>query len=159
MQKKYDDSKQDLILFLLELIKDIDVSKFPVDNSFGLNRYICVSIKNEFYKLANKNTEKKKHRFEFNEEIANKNPFKILDSQPDIEINIEFETIKAVELEEALNLLSTQQKNVIVYKYIYGFSDAEIGEIFNISRQAVNRLKNRAFEILKKYYDLGEQRK
>lgn len=156
MRKNYADSKQDLILFLLELTKDIDVSKFPVDNSFGLNRYICVSIKNEFYKLANKNTEEKNHRFEFNDEIANKNPFKILDSQPDIKVNIELETIKAFELEEALNLLSTQQKNVIVYKYIYGFSDAEIGEIFNISRQAVNRLKIRAFEILKKYYDLGE---
>ena len=155
MQIGFADCKQELTLFLLELIRKIDVSKFPADDSDSLNRYICVSLRNKCIALSKQNQNEFKHRIQFEDEVEEVSVLEHALLKLDIQKDIEFEQIISVELEEALNGLSTKQKDVIVYKYIYGFSDAEIGEIFNISRQAINRLKNRAFETLKEYYKEG----
>lgn len=142
MRIEFADCKQDLTLFLLELMKKIDVSKFPDDNSDGLNRYIYICLKNKYIELANKKKTEFKNSLQAQKEIENRNS---IFTQP--------ETIKNIEFNETLNHLSQKQKDVIIYKYIYGFSDIEIGEMFNMSRQAVNKLKNRAFETLKEYYE------
>ncbi|KAA8666397.1 sigma factor-like helix-turn-helix DNA-binding protein [Clostridium sp. HV4-5-A1G] len=42
-------------------------------------------------------------------------------------------------------------KKVIIKKFFYGFTDTEIGKQLSISRQAVNRLKNRALERLRNF--------
>ena len=132
MRVEFADSKQDLILFLLELIKNIDVSKFPVDSSDGLNRYICVCLRNKRIELQKKKQNEYSHHFLTAEESQEKELIEKSFSQPDFQKDIEFETSKNVEFEEAINSLSPKQKDVIVYKYIYGFSDLEIGEMFNI---------------------------
>ena len=152
MQIGFADSKQELTLFLFELIRKIDVSKFPTDDSDTLNRYICVSLRNKCITLAKENYNELNHRIQFEDEVEEVGILEQAFLKLDVQKNIQFETIQSVELEEALNGLSPKQKDVIVYKYIYGFSDVEIGKMFNISRMAVNRLKNRAFEILKEYY-------
>ncbi|HAT4137393.1 TPA: sigma-70 family RNA polymerase sigma factor, partial [Clostridium perfringens] len=41
----------------------------------------------------------------------------------------------------------------IKYKYIYGKSDVEIGELLNCSRQYVNKIKNRALKNIKKFLE------
>lgn len=48
-----------------------------------------------------------------------------------------------------IDSLTKQQKYVIAMKFIYGLSENEIAEILKISRQAVNRTKNRALQKLK----------
>ena len=53
---------------------------------------------------------------------------------------------------ELLKKLSIIQKRVIVYKYLEGYSDIEISKILKISRQAVNKLKNRGLENIRKNY-------
>ena len=53
---------------------------------------------------------------------------------------------------DALENLTERQKGVIICKYIYCLSDSQISEIFKISRQSVNKLKNRALNVLKEYY-------
>ena len=155
MQIGFADCKQELTLFLLELIRNIDVSKFPTDDSDTPNRYICVALRNKYIALSKQNQNEFKHRIQFEDEVEEVSVLEQAFLKLDIQKDIEFEQIISVELEEALNGLSPKQKDVIVYKYIYGFSDAEIGEIFNISRQAINKLKNRAFETLKEYYKEG----
>jgi RNA polymerase sigma factor (sigma-70 family) len=149
MQAEYADCKQDLLLFLFELITNIDVSKFPADSSNGLNRYISVCLRNKYIELQNKNRNEYNYCFLTKEETVEKRIIEKSYMQSDFQINIEFEISKNLEMEEALNLLSPKQKNVIIFKYLYGFNDVEIGEMFNISRMAVNKLKNRAFETLK----------
>ena len=57
--------------------------------------------------------------------------------------------LKSLGLPLQLNDLSEKQRFVIIQKYIIGFSDVEIAERMNISRQAVNRLINRALENLR----------
>ena len=130
-----DDSAQDLTLFLIELLYDIDLSKFT-KNDDGLQRYISVSLKNKYHALL-----KQKCKFKMQiETLKNcENDFS------DINSNLSFK--------EALECLSERQRLIIVYKYIYCLTDCEIANALNISRQAVNRLKNRSFSILKGFYN------
>ncbi len=48
--------------------------------------------------------------------------------------------------------LTEQQRKIIVYRYIYGYSIQEISDKLNVSRQAVNRTKNRAIKIIRSVY-------
>ncbi|MGE5632228.1 MAG: sigma factor-like helix-turn-helix DNA-binding protein [Caulobacteraceae bacterium] len=48
-----------------------------------------------------------------------------------------------------LKSLSSLQKEIIRKRFLQGYSDSEIAQIFHISRQAVNRTKNRALLKLK----------
>ena len=79
------------------------------------------------------------------------NTFDFLDEdviiQKEHTISVEVDII----LKEALNTLTILQQNVIIYKFIIGYSDAEIGDILSISRQAVNRIINRGLLRLRKY--------
>jgi DNA-directed RNA polymerase specialized sigma24 family protein len=43
---------------------------------------------------------------------------------------------------------------VLKSKYIYGYNDIEISKMMGTTRQAVNGIKRRAFEILRAYYNL-----
>ncbi len=45
--------------------------------------------------------------------------------------------------------MNEKQKSVLIYKYVYGYSDCEIACALGITRQAVNGLKNRALTVLK----------
>lgn len=57
-----------------------------------------------------------------------------------------------LELREMLGGLTDVQQKVIIAKYLDGYSDAEIAARLHISRQAVNRAKNRAIAYLKVRY-------
>ena len=46
--------------------------------------------------------------------------------------------------------LSPKQQDVIKLKFMIGLSDVEIGQVMGITRQAVNRLYNRAILALRK---------
>ncbi|MDZ5255150.1 sigma-70 family RNA polymerase sigma factor [Clostridium sp. LIBA-8841] len=52
-------------------------------------------------------------------------------------------------INDLLKTLTEKEKKVIQYKFIKGRSDVEIGEMLDISRQAVNKTKNRALKKLK----------
>ena len=53
-------------------------------------------------------------------------------------------------LRNALNSLSDLQRNILIKRYFKDYSDEQIACTLNISRQAVNRTKNRALEKLRK---------
>ena len=56
------------------------------------------------------------------------------------------------EISQLLNFLTDKQKQVIFYRYYCNYSDNEISEIMGISRQAVNKIKNRALNVLRILY-------
>jgi len=131
-----EDFAEELTVFLLELLYDIDLKKFRPDNSDGLHRYISVAIRNKYIALSKKNqvycqTEKK---FCENDFLCTNNP----DS--------------AFFIKECLKLLPVRQRTVILYRYVYCYSDAEIALLLNISRQAVSRLRTRALNTLREYF-------
>lgn len=47
-----------------------------------------------------------------------------------------------------VNQLSDKQRSIIIRRYVMGFSDAEIASQFNISRQAICKMKRKALKTL-----------
>ena len=131
-----DDGQQELILFFVELLFSIDTEKFESDSSNSLARYIAVAIRNKYIELSKSYARYQKLNMKLFE-----NRFGL-----ENEIEAQFET------NEMLKFLSLKQRRVIICKYFYNYSDAEISELMGISRQAVNNLKNRALETLRQFY-------
>lgn len=131
-----DDAVQDLTLFLLELLYGINLSKFHPDSSDTLKRYIAVSIKNKYISLS----KERQKLISTSVELCD-----------DLLINSE-SVFEGLDICEALKVLTLRQRLIIIYRYIYCYSDAEISSLLSISRQAVNRLKNRAIKTLQEFY-------
>ncbi len=137
-KQKNEDLIGELTLFLIELINHMDIDRFCSDKSDGLERYISVSLKNKYISFCRKNArEKDMLRDPFESALIS------VDSAE-----------SRVDICEALSNLTERQRDIIICKYIYCLSDFQIAEIFKISRQAVNRLKNRGLNTLKEYYSM-----
>lgn len=129
---------QELTVFLVELLYKLNLSEFKRDRTDTLKRYIAVSIRNRYLSEMRKGSKISRE-------------YVLMDEYTGSLCDL----LTAEILKEALSTLSEKQQKVIVYKYIYGYSDAEIGNVLNISRQSVNSLKNRAIERLREYYEYG----
>lgn len=131
-----EDAFQELSVFLLELLYKINFSPFEKDVDDSLKRYIAVCIRNKYIAYSK---ESRKDRNTLSVFFYNcpQSEFEFMDNQA---------------LKEAISLLSKRQRDIVIYKYIYDYSDVEISDFLGISRQAVNRLKNRAMEKLREYY-------
>ncbi len=131
-----DDCLGELNLFFIELLYKIKPCELDFTHGNSLKRYIAVAIKHKYIKLQQQHL---KYIKESSLYFENK----------DCGINSD-----NFVLADALSALTQKQRQIIVFKYIYGFSDAEISVFFNISRQAVNRTVNRGMDTLKKYYEV-----
>lgn len=129
----YDDAREELTLFFIELLYSIDLSRFKDDCSLGIKKYIAVCIRNQYIALSQKN---------------NKHTALVCPLYENGVYNCETYE-ERIALEQLFTLLTEKQKKVLIYRYKYGYSDCEIAQKLNIRRQAVNRLKNRAFAILR----------
>ncbi len=134
-----EDSVSDLTVFFIELLYEIDLSRFKSDSSFAINKYIAVSIRNKYIFLSVQNVKLQKFAMQLFEN--NDSYLQSIDEQ--------------LAVGDAFSLLSVKQRMVLIYKYIYGYSDIEISCVLNITRQAVNGIKKRALKILKDYF-LGD---
>ena len=132
-----DDAGQELTVFLLELIYSLDTDKFLPDDTEQLNRYIAVSIRNKYISLSKK---RHRHMLELGERY---------DGVYCVE-----ESESSLTLRDGIKLLNERQREALILKYIYGYSDAEIAERLGKTRQAVNRLERRGLEILKEYLSI-----
>lgn len=131
-----EDAKQELNLFFVELLFKINTEKFVSDSSYSLACYISASIRNKYIEISKYEARHKLHCMPFFENC--------FESAAEIDLRLE--------MEEMLELLSEKQRAVIIAKYFHLYSDVEIAEILGISRQAVNHLKNRALETLRRFY-------
>lgn len=132
----YEDAAQELTIFFIELLYDIELNLFKADSSIGMKKYIATALRNKYISLSKS---KQKDEFMCNELFENSGFYC---NEPEDRISIK----------QGLMLLSERQRVIIIYKYIYNYSDFEIANMLCISRQAVNRLKNRGLYELKKYY-------
>ncbi len=131
-----EDTVQELTIFFMELLFDIKTERFYLDDSNLLQRYIAVSIRNKYIALSKQRQEINNYSEELYDWVATN------DGNLDDKIM----------LRAAISLLSKQQRSVILLKYFYNYTDVEIAAYLHITRQAVNRLKNRALFIMKKYF-------
>ena len=130
-----DDTVQELNIFLIELLYDINLSLFDDNSLNGIQKYIAVSIRNKYLKIAQENS---KYSLTCGELY-----------ESEIKCSLSDEKLF---IDEILKTLSAKQRLIIIYRYVYNYTDAEIAIMLGISRQAVNRLKNRALLVLKDYY-------
>lgn len=129
-----EDTFQELTVFLLELLYKVDISRFEDKQGDGLKRYIAVCLGNKYIALSKEDCLFKSNTQLF-EDIASQTP----------------DFLEEQALREAMDKLTEKQKEVMIFKYVHNYTNNEIAEILNISRQAVNQIKNRAVEILRGY--------
>lgn len=134
----HEEAETDLIIDLLKLIKDIDINKFKNSNNKQIAKYIHIHLRKRTLDLFKNNKNKFKECMEINHDILAD------ESLGDIEIS----DLTSILIES----LVSKQQHIITMEFIHGFSEKDIAEILGISRQAVNRIKNRALKNLRKKY-------
>lgn len=133
----YEDAKEDLILFFLELIPKIPNS---LENDRQITAYIAKSVYLQYIKLSKRTcTVTTKEVYE--EEI--------LKTVPD-KVNGNYE--EGVVLKLLQGELTEHMREILYLHYFVGYSIQEIAEYFHISRQAVNKTKNAALRRLKEQF-------
>ncbi|MDS0527218.1 botulinum neurotoxin transcription-activating sigma factor BotR [Clostridium sp. SHJSY1] len=121
--------QNDLILFLWQLIKKINLSDFKSEEA--LYSYIHISLKNYCINLY--------HKYHKNNKVT----YNSILTNIEIDKNLSYTNIDNASFifDELIVGLSDKQKKVITLRYKYCLSDTEIANSLNISRQAV--YKNR----------------
>lgn len=130
----YDGADSDLIIFFIEKLYTL--------NTENLSRYSDSQLI-MFYKTLFRNK-----AIDINRQRK-----KILECTENFEqdtIEIGYEDNPSFIFYDLIKDLSPKQQDVIKLKFMIGLSDVEIGQVMGITRQAVNRLYNRAILALRK---------
>ncbi|MFL0249254.1 RNA polymerase sigma factor [Clostridium neuense] len=136
---KYDDASSDLTISLIEIIK-----KMPIYTNENLKcdkfivGYIAAAIKNRYIYLS-----KKYHKVYLNEQTT----LNLNDVRNSENLNLD----DKIFVWELLDKLSKTQREVLILKFIKDYSDKEISKALNISRQSVNKTKNRGLDNIRRY--------
>lgn len=134
----YDGADTDLIICFIETIHKIPIYRDNhIINEECIVGYINKSIKNKYIYFSKKYSKVYRVEVELNLDIAGD------DANSKVEDN--------VSIEELLDKLSERQRRVIEGIFFKNTTEVEISRQLNISRQAVNRTKNRALKCLKEY--------
>lgn len=133
----YEEAETDLIILFIQLIQTLNLNKFTRLSEGALVKYIYNSLTNRCIDLFRKYVLKKTEELELNLDTLQTE----IDMDADMFIN---ELLN-------LNILTEQQKLILKKFYISEYSDSEIAKMLNISRQAVNKTKNRGIKTLRTY--------
>jgi len=135
---KYEEAETDLIISFITIIKTLKVKE--IDHEGQAVNYIYVSLRNKKIDLFRKHVQ---------------------GIQEECEINLDIVADKSIPQKEdkilirkLLTLLTDLQRKILKAKFLMGYSENEIGKRLHISRQAVNRAKNRALDRIRKYLAL-----
>ena len=131
-----EDTKQDLYVFLIKLINNIDELSIVNYEDKQVLSYFSKSLKNEYIRLSKKNDREKSNQDYNYEEIVWGHNL--------IESNIE--------VLDAIKNLNSYEKSIIKRVVLNGDSVSEVAKKTGKSRQAINQVKNRAISKLKKVY-------
>lgn len=134
----YDGAKTDLIICLLEVIQNIPIdTNADLQNDNCIVGYINYSIIHKYINLSKKNTMIINNEIELITNIVGENSYSTIDD--------------TLCINELLDKLTEVQKKIIISIYINNISESDLARQMHISRQAINRSKNRALNNLKKY--------
>lgn len=125
---KYDGSDSDLVIALIEIINCIPIHK---NSKFNEDKYIQLSKRNE--NIIKKETELDLNIISNYEAIQDLN---LIDT--------------SIFINNLINKLSSYHKYIITKIFMYNISESDLAKELNISRQSVNRAKNRALDKLRK---------
>lgn len=138
----YDGAYSDLVINLIEIIRCIPILKNEsMQKEACIVAYIANSLRYKYIQLSKKYSEIYKMEVELNEQILGSK------SDDNIENHILINML--------LDKLPELQRKVLIEKFIKDHTDVEIANNLHISRQAVNKTKNRGLKNLKKYLTLN----
>lgn len=132
--------ESDFIVHIIHIINQLNPKKLSHFESSGqIFNYVKNGITNKYIQLL-----KQYFTIQTNEILLSEDIFIQLSLRGN-------ELYEDIYLEELLNRLTRLQKKIIIEKIIYDKADVEIANELHISRQSVNRIKNRALNKLKDY--------
>ena len=131
-----EDTKQDLYVFLIKLINNIDELSIVNYEDKQVLSYFSKSLKNEYIRLSKKN-DRRKNNEDYNCEDR-------VWGYNFIESNIE--------VVDSIKNLNYYEKKIIKMVVLNGYSVSEVAKKTGKSRQAISQVKNRAISKLKKVY-------
>lgn len=129
----FDDAISELTAEFIRIIKDFPGKQEFSSDMFVLS-YINKAVRHAYIAISKKQAH-----------------FNLLYSSEYTHFEQGYEPQNILWLEDLLSVLTKNQKKVIILKYLYDYSDIEIAQNLNVSRQAVNQIKNRAFQKLKPF--------
>lgn len=130
-----EDNESELKLVLIKLLKTIPIDN--MSNESSIVSYISKAIVNATYKLSRKYSRQMKNEIELREDII---------------VNMVNDAVEDyIFVGRLMDKLPEHQRKILEDRFIKGYSDIEIADRLNISRQAVNRTKNRALNTLKEH--------
>ena len=131
-----EDTKQDLYVFLIKLINNIDELSIVNYEDKQVLSYFSKALKNEYIRLSKKN-DRRKNNEDYNCEDR-------VWGYNFIESNIE--------VVDSIKNLNNYEKKIIKMVVLNGYSVSEVAKKTGKSRQAISQVKNRAISKLKKVY-------
>lgn len=131
-----EDTKQDLYVFLIKLINNIDELSIVNYEDKQVLSYFSKSLKNEYIRLSKKN-DRRKNNEDYNCEDR-------VWGYNFIESNIE--------VVDSIKNLNNYEKKIIKMVVLNGYNVSEVAKKTGKSRQAISQVKNRAISKLKKVY-------
>ena len=131
-----EDTKQDLYVFLIKLINNIDELSIVNYEDKQVLSYFSKSLKNEYIRLSKKN-DRRKNNEDYNCEDR-------VWGYNFIESNIE--------VVDSIKNLNNYEKKIIKMVVLNVYSVSEVAKKTGKSRQAISQVKNRAISKLKKVY-------
>ena len=131
-----EDTKQDLYVFLIKLINNIDELSIVNYEDKQVLSYFSKSLKNEYIRLSKKN-DRRKNNEDYNCEDR-------VWGYNFIESNIE--------VVDSIKNQNNYEKKIIKMVVLNGYSVSEVAKKTGKSRQAISQVKNRAISKLKKVY-------
>lgn len=142
---EYEDAYEDLLYCFIICIYKIPIYEENIkNNDIAILAYIKTAIKNQYIYLSKKNLENKKRYLNYDNVMA---------QQPDNTSSINLNS--KIFLWDLKNTLNTKEINLVYLKYYLQYSDKEIADLYNVSRQAINkRLKTIINKIKKQYKEL-----
>jgi toxin-associated regulator BotR len=134
---KYPEAATDFIIYLYELLIELDLSRLIDDES--ILKYVRKCLRNKSTKLYYKINVDKSH-IVFNSDVEVLESIEKINSRDDYS-NIIFNDL--------ISFLKPRQKQIVFYKFYLQLSDIEISKILQISRQAINKSEKIALKTLR----------
>ena len=140
-----EDGKSQLVLFVLELINNINLNNFYSEGHIVI--YVTKSIKNEYIRLSKLNNRNYQQELLVDDLFDNQ--------ETEIVINDPMITVdNRILINMLLEDLSIKEKSIIYLFFIKDYSISEIAAKEKVSRQAINQIKNKALQKIKNKINL-----
>lgn len=130
-----EDTRQELSLFLLLLIRNLRLESFQQKNDKAILSYISKSLKHQYFKLSACSRKKNKE----------------MELSPLYEIPYIVPYADHCILESSLSRLNSSERQLIFLLYFQGYSIKDIAAAKNVSVQALNQKKLRILKKLRSF--------